>query len=507
MSRRFLTAMAALLGALFSAQPASAQWLQAETQNFVIHAELDEEELRDVALHMEEFNRLLQRQMPAQLRPGRKFHIWLDGGMNRISGLFGHRIFSAARDWHDLPGAFAQYDPGQNPRYRYYPLYSAVGRFHLSNGFVRTLPYWLADGLPIYFATAYVDEGQFLLGAPDNPRMMNEPMSVSRIEELLTTRQKPESFGRFRTLQSANAVFTYLLLSDPANDALIGRYLALFNAGKSYEEAMAVFGDLRPLTVDMRNKMGRKVKLRAVPIDPEAPKQIFIRPMGQDEVALIVPRFRRLIDEDREDVAKDLRKLTERFPDSAETWYQYAAAEFALTKGRERDGEPAFGGLGFADNVLVIKAWHYSDREAWAAVNRALALDSGHPHANRLKAEIMLARMLNAGDGDDAEQFAEIRALLGTLVERPEEFPFAAVFNYQTYIEQGLRAPQEAFDAFGRAFLGSAGVRSFRYAYAAELVRRGEHAIARRLLESMLNDPRYSEAAQRALDQIPDPPV
>ena len=506
MLRNFLAVAGALLATIFAAQPASAEWLRAETQNFVIHADLGEEELREVALHMEEFDRLLQRQMPAQLRPGRKFEMWLDRGSSRISRLFGFRIFSAARNWQDLAGAFAQYDPGESDLHRFYPLYAAYASYYQSNGYVRISPYWLRYGMPIFFSTAVVRDGNFILGRPDQRRPMKGRMTPGRIEEILTVREDPESFEARSQAKFTSGVFTNLLLSDPANDVIVRRYLTMYNSGSTHEEAMAAFGDLSELAKVMRRKMDKDAMLRAVPIDPDAPKDILIEPMGEDEIALVVPRFRRLEDDDRQGVARELRELAERFPDSAETWYQYAAAEFALTKGLKREDGLAFGGLGFADNFVVIKAWHYPDKAAWDAVNRALALDPGHPHARRLKAEIMLERVLDDGDVEDPSQFEDVRALLAPLVARPKEFPYAAVLNYQTYIEQGLAAPQEAFDAFGRAFLGSAGVGSFRYAYAAELVRRGEDKIARRLLESMLNEPRLQEAAQRALDQIPRQP-
>ena len=135
MVRRFLVATGCLLVALFSAQPVAADWHTAETRNLVIHADLEKDELRQVALHMEEFARLLDQQMPTQLRPGRKFELWLDHRSHRISKIFGHRIFSGGRDWHDLPGWFAQYDRQDSQRHRYYPLYAAYATFHLGNGF------------------------------------------------------------------------------------------------------------------------------------------------------------------------------------------------------------------------------------------------------------------------------------------------------------------------------------------------------------------------------------
>ena len=506
--RAFLSILLAAISILLApAQAAAADWLQAETQNFVIQADLPESELRDLALRMEQFDRLMRAQVRGPLRPGRKHHLYLDSGIGRISDVAGKRVNSITRTWPEMAASFAQYDPRQSAFGRDTSLFFAHAAYHQTNAYVRTVPHWLNEGLPLFFSTAYRSDGHFILGVPDTDWRMDSPMSETRIRTILTTLSAPRDYGEWSKLQDANAVFTNLLMTDKNSDAAIGAYLRSFNSGAPLEEAMEAFGDLRVLARDMRNRMTRKPELRQVPLDPHAPAEVFVRAMGEDEIALLVPRLKRLEDDRRESVARDLEKLAERFPDSAEAWYEHAAAEFALHKGRKKEDVPLFDGLGFPgeETVIVVTAWRYSDEKAWAAVNRALAINPGHPNARRLKAQILLSRMQNAGEMDDASQFARVRKLLAPMVARAEEFPYAAVFNYQTYIEQGIEAPQDAFDAFGRAFLGSAGVRDFRYAYAAELVRRGEETIARRLLESMLNDPAYREAAERALAQLAGP--
>lgn len=159
-----------------------------------------------------------------------------------------------------------------------------------------------------------------------------------------------------------------------------------------------------------------------------------------------------------------------------------------------------FRGFGFSNGELIVMANPYSDAEAWRAVNRALALDPDLEPAQRLKAEIMLARLVREGNPDDPPSYDEVRALLFRQARHPKAHPLAAALYHQTYIEQSRSPPKAAETQLEQAFLHNAGVGDFRYAQAVALSRRGEKNLARGLLISMLNDPAYSAAAWRALE-------
>jgi hypothetical protein len=147
-----------------------------------------------------------------------------------------------------------------------------------------------------------------------------------------------------------------------------------------------------------------------------------------------------------------------------------------------------------------VTANPHPDAEAWRAVNQALAIDPAHAQAQRLKAEIMLARLVRAGELADPQDYDAVRAILAPLAREPERHPLAATLYYQSYIEQGRDPPDMATAQLGRAFIANAGVSDFRYAYATALSRAGKADVARGLLTSMLNHPEFAEAARRALE-------
>ena len=225
--------------------------------------------------------------------------------------------------------------------------------------------------------------------------------------------------------------------------------------------------------------------------------------MREDEIALIVTRFERLRKDGYEDAARKLEKTTEKMPDSALVWAEFAAAEFARVRAADFGGGQVFRGFGFSNGEIIVAANPYSDAKAWRAANRALALDPDLAQARELKAEILMSRLVRLDDLDDAESFETIRNLLAQLAADAERHPLAAALYHQSYIEQGIAPPPEAVEQLGRAFVANPGVEEFRYAYAVTLARAGHRDVAERLLTSMLNHPEFREAAERALEQVP----
>jgi len=344
------------------------------------------------------------------------------------------------------------------------------------------------------------NDGKFVLGVPDVWYPMTGKPTKRRFRDVMLVRAHPTD-ASYDDFKRTSRELVRGLLSDPANDAKIEKYLQTYVGGGSMEDGVEIIGDLAPIVKSARAIARGRPKLHAVPIGLDWSGPVDVRPMGEDEIALVDIRFRRLLDQQREDVARDLARLTERFPESADVWYEYGAAEFARYEGGLYGPDRVFRGLGYAGGVIVVTARKSSDESAWRAANRALEIDPDHAQARRLKAEIMLARQVRNGDFDDAQGFEDVRTLLAPLLVEPGLHPLAAALNYETYIEQDIAPPQDAFDALGRAFIGNAGVEELRYAYAVALARRGEAKLARTLLESMLNNPDYREAAERALQQ------
>ena len=489
--------------AVFAAQPlAAADWLRAETEHYVIHARLEGEQIRDLAQLVEDFDRVLNRVLPAQTRSGRKLVLYLEDNDRRISRISDWRNIGWVGSWPEFAGSFIVYDPDDDYLTRNHALFYALAGHHIDNGFIRPTPPWVRTGVQLFFATAFVsEEGDVILGAPDMQRPMEGSMDSAKLELLLAADAFPDTESAWKRFYGWSREAVFPMLIQPDNSGLLEAYLNAYGEGRSLEDARSELGDLDAWAKQVRERQtARRPTFRRVAIDQTTPAEATVRPLTEAEVELADMRFERLRADGVESAARRLSRLSEKHPESALVWFEYAAAEFARVRASQFGGEEVFRGFGFSNGEIVVTANPYSDAEAWRAVNRALELDPELAEARALKAEILMGRLVRAGDIGDTQAFDEVRDLLAPLAAEPEAQPLAAALMHQSYIEQGIDPPQDVIEGLGRAFVRNAGVEEFRYAYAVSLARHGRREVAERLLTSMLNHPRFRDAAQRALD-------
>lgn len=495
-----------VLLALTLALPArGAEWLRAESEHYVVHAEMNEAELSALVQQLEDFGEVLDIVLPGETRPGRKLELYLAANASQVSRVTNLKLTGIGVGGAEVPVAYVAYDYGREPRRRAGDLFFYLGSYHLSHKFFRPHPAWVRFGFSDFFRTAWRDEeGDFILGEP--PPAIERPrnISVPDLRAALAARNNPDEQAAFDRFYQTSAAMVAPLLIDPEQRGVLARYLDAYVSGAPMEVAAEALGDPEALAkVIARRRSARTVPMRRVTLPARAPAAVTIAPMSADAIALVEVRIERLLDERREAVSGTLAALTRKFPDSAMVWYEYAAAEFARVQAADFGGVPLMRGFGFANGELIVSAGRHPDAEAWRAVNRALALDPGYAQALRLKAEITLGRLVRAEDDPAPEEWEAMRALLEPLAADPQRHPLAAALSYQSFIEQGLPAPDAALDRLGRAFLANAGVADFRYAYAVALARAGKTDAARMLLTAMLNHPEFGEAAARALEAAP----
>lgn len=490
------------------AQPTfAADWLEAESDHYVVTAKLDGDQLRSVVRQMEDFDWLLEAQLPSQTRSQRKARIFLEDDYATISKVTPVTVSGWAYNHPEMAGSYSSYKPGENPASRLYSIFHAQTVLFTENSFIRPNAWWVRQGVSSFYATVYRDDdGNFIVGAPDLLRPLRTRVSGSELANMLMIERTPRSQSRFEDYSLISREAATALLINFDNAGIMESYLDAFGQGISLEQAGEKIGDLDALArqINLRASSPTKSVLQ-IPAPPRAPTNITVRQLGKDEIALIELRLQRLSDRRRETTARKLSRLTEDYSESAEVWYEYAAAEYALVQEADFGGEPVFRGFGFSNGELIVSAnrIRYSDEKAWAAVNRALELRPEYAAANRLKAEILMARSLRAPDDYTDADFDTVRMLLAPFASEPELYPLAAAVFFQSFVEQGLTPPQSALDGLGRAFVTNPGVGAFRYAYAVALARQGQADAAEQLLVSMLNHPEFKEAAQRALTQTP----
>lgn len=493
----FVTALFAAAAPLHAAD-----WLRAESEHYVVHADLDEAELRALVQRMEDFTKLLENRLPGSTRLARKPQIFLEQDRRTIARVAGRNMAGRSFQNPEISGSYSTYDSAADPMVRDHSIQFALASLYGDNAFIRPNPPWVRVGFPLTFATVFrTEEGAFVIGAPDTRQGKPASLPQARLEWLLGTPSIPQSDGDYGRYYDASGAAARALLTDPQHSGLLEAYIDAFAEGRNMDEAAPLLGDPAELAEAINAfQFQRRPVLTQVTLTGLAPASITVRPMTDAEIDLVQPRMQRAISTDLKDIASRLERLTGRHPDSAQVWYEYAAAEFARVRDADFGGEPVFRGFGFSSGELIVSANPYSDATAWAAVNRALELDPALAEAIVLKAEIQLSRLARAPEPAGMDEYSAVRDALAPLAADPEVHPLAAAVVHQSWIEQGETAPADAVEALGRAFVANAGVEEFRYAYAVALARAGQRDVARRLLTSMLNHPKFRDAAQRALE-------
>lgn len=485
--------------------PADASgWQRAESEHYVVHADMSSEDLRQLMQEMEDFNQILRQILPLEIEPGRKLELYLTPNSERISRVASLGVSGLSVTAPDAMLAFARFDLTDPIGMKHEAPFFYAARAHLAQAVQKPVPPWLR-GVSSFLATAYpLRQGHYALGAPHPARPPGAPASIAELQRTLTYQSEPKQQDRFERFAEVSQQIASVVLLDPRYSGVIHRHITAYTSGASMDEAASEFGDLTVLQkLIIKSFRTIRPSVRVIALPPSPPAEITLRPMSKAQIALIDARFKRFHARHRAANSRQLRELTDRFADSALVWYEYAANEFARVQTSEFGDDPLFRGFGFANGELLVMANRHSDAEAWRAVNRALALDPGLAEAQCLRAEILLNRLVRAGDIDDLEAFAEVRRLLAPLARSSAAHPLAAALYYQSYIEQDQPAPDIAFDQLATAFRTNAGVLDLRYAYAVALSRRGQADEARSLLTSLLNSPQFAETAERALNIAP----
>ncbi|MEM6494878.1 MAG: hypothetical protein AAF650_10915 [Pseudomonadota bacterium] len=497
----------------------AADWHRATSEHYVVHARMDPGELSETVQRMEDFHRVLEAVLPRQTQPTRKAQIFLEESVSKISALRPVRVSGFSGTNSENMISYSQFDASRNPKSRFYNVHYAQAQLYIENGYFRTHAPWVLVGVPSFFRTVITsEEGAYLLGVPDQQRGASVlETRRSDLERLFSLETWPDNQTQFeRSFQFSFQVASVLLLETKYSGRL-ENYLSAFSSGKSFEEARLELGDLQELAEDTNARFAQRAgrnnsefrrrrdrtairrTIRQLTLPPET-AALRVEPMARAEVDLIRPRFERLLARNLKRTSQELAKLTRQYPERADVWFEFAAAEFA----RVRDslyGEQPFNGFGFSNGEIFVNANPYTDTEAWNAVNKALELDPDYTPAKVVKAEILMNRLVQSNEEDESEGFEEVRARLAPMASAAEDNPLAAALYFQSFVEQGETPTPRAIDQLGRAFSSNPGVDSIRYAYAVSLARQGQRESARILLSSMLNNPDYKEAAQRALGE------
>ena len=348
-NRLGLALFAALLLAVSAgAAPARADWLKAESPNFIIYSDGGERPLREYAMKLEVYDRFLRMRFGVPLdRPvARKLPIYLvrrQGDLAKVAPGIGSTIAGFYYPGEEDIFAVAVRGDGE------FTLLHEYAHHFFFQHFSTYYPGWLVEGLAEYVMTARIWPDRIQVGAHSENRaswLMNA--SWLPLEELLTNRFGEIEHGPHRlTYYPVAWLLTHWFMSSPDRVVQLEAYLGLIRQGVDPVAAMqqATGLSLGQLRDALRSHMYGRIELNTYEIDmPDLEIEITRLPASADDLLLLGQRLKMpMSKEDREVALQEARRLAGRHPDDPLALLVLGHAELHI--GDRAAGEAAFNRL------------------------------------------------------------------------------------------------------------------------------------------------------------------
>ena len=335
---------ALLLAVAAGATPARADWLKAETPNFIIYSDGGERPLREYAMKLEVFDRFLRMRfgVPIDRPVGRKLPIYL---VRRQGDL---RQFRP-----DVPATVAGfYYPGEEDIFAVavrgdgdFTLLHEYAHHFFFQHFSTYYPGWLVEGLAEYVMTARIWPDRIQVGAHSEARaswLTNGqwlPLDV-----LLSNRYGEIERGVHQaTYYPVAWLLTHWFMSAPDRVVKLEAYLGLIRQGVDPTTAMqqATGLTLDQLRNTLRDHLYGRIELNTYDIDLDIQVEITRMPASADDLLLLGQRLKMpMSEEDRATALEESRRMAARHPDDPLALLVLGHAE--LHMGDRAAGEAAF---------------------------------------------------------------------------------------------------------------------------------------------------------------------
>ncbi len=471
-------AIAALFLVFWIVTPASAAdiWHKAETHHFTIYSDGKEKQLNEFAHEVERLDALLRhawRKEPVE-NPN-KLTIYLLKNADDVDDLLDIKNAPVAGVYFARPeGSFAV---GNRKRSKFkgvltgkQVLFHEYAHHFFFQNFKIPAASWFVEGFADYVATAeFDDDGHWRLGIPSGPNQLL--MAYNRkfeIRELLTA--TPFEDKQWAAFYGWSWGLTHMLYSrEHGRGKKITLYLGLINSGaEPLAAAEQAFGDLDDLHAALQLYV-TKPTVYQKSTEPLAYRDhVTLSELTEAESRVVELRLMRMVSPDKQKARDMLKEFVAENATSAEAWYQLAEAEFSLV--HDADAPNAFD---FAT--------------ASAALEKALAIDPEHLHANVMKGNIILEAYDHSDDFDDTG-WEEARAYFRKASDLHPYHPWPLYNLADSYRKEGTYSP-EVSQAAKSAFEMAPEVARYRFNYALDLAHQGRFDEAIRAMRIIANNP------------------
>jgi hypothetical protein len=333
------------LATVMGASPARADWLKAETPNFIIYSDGGERPLREYAMKLEVFDRFLRMRFGVPLdRPvARKLPIYLvrrQGDLAQVQPGIGESIAGFYYPAEEDIFAVAVRGDGESTL-----LHEYAHHFFFQH-FSAYYPGWLVEGLAEYVSTARIWPDRIQVGAHDEARAS----WLTNVQWLPMDVLLSKRFGEIErgihqaTYYPVSWLLTHWFMSSPERVVKLEAYLGLIRQGVDPTTAMqqATGLTLDQLRNTLRDHLYGRIELNTYDIDlPNLEVGISRMPPSANDLLLLGQRLKvPMSKENREIALEEARRMAARHPDDPLALLVLGHAELHI--GDRAAGEAAF---------------------------------------------------------------------------------------------------------------------------------------------------------------------
>lgn len=464
MELSYIRAFFAFLAVGFCLSPAHAEWHEASSDHFVIYADEDADDIRDLAVKLEKFHaamNLMRSMQDMKPSPSNRLTLFIVKGnvARKLSSSKSSQVRGFYLDRAGEPVAVVSFLSANSFRdsemfvlLRAYAMHEIQSR----NGF--NSPIWLRSGSADFFASATFDNaGNMTVGGPANaraPELFSESFTDVRIlleDDPKTIAKRSSSIGGESWL-----LYHYLVFNEERKGQL-QKYAEYLAAGEtSISGAEKAFGDLKKLNGELSSYLkSRRMSSLSFVSNMLPISAIEVRKLNEPEQAVMqyrIPRTKRLDEEQAQDILSDVRKLSVRYPENAAVLTRLAKAEYDV-----------------GDYQAAVNA-----------ADRALVEDPERVSAYIQKGKAMFRMAALADDRQSA--YAEARQPFLILNRLENDHPLPLLYYFLSFEKAGIEPSQNAIDGLSRALELAPYDPIIRIILARALVRNGQLAEARKTL-------------------------